>query len=379
MKIALVYDLLYPYSIGGVEIRNYQLAKFLSKRHEVHLYGVKMWKGNNTINDGKLILHGVCRYKDKYSFSGNRRISDVLKFSVKLKKELEKEKFDLVDCTAFPYFPAFVCNDYCKRNNVPLVVTWHEVWDNYWFERLKILGIVGKFIERQVSRLSKNNLVVSRKTGKDLARLNKNKKGIFGVNNWVDFSEIKKTKPSKLSSDIIFAGRHLKHKNINILIKTLVLVKKKYQKVKLIIIGNGPETENLKLLTRKLKLQDNVTFFDFFKEHSDVIALMKSSKIFVLPSTLEGFGISVIEANACSLPCIVVESEKNAAVSLVKNNKTGFVVELNKWNIAKKIIYLLDNEKKRNEFGREAFRFSKQFDEDKVMPKIEGYYKGLMK
>jgi glycosyltransferase involved in cell wall biosynthesis len=378
MKIALIYDLLYPYSIGGVEIRNYQLAKYLSKNHEVHLYGVKMWKGPSLIKKNGFFLHGVCRYRDKYYFSGNRNISDVLKYSLKLRKLLQKEKFDLIDCTSFPYFPAFVCKEYCVRNRIPLIITWHEVWRNYWFRKLKVLGVIGRIIESWVSTLSKNNIVVSKKTGKSLERLNKNKKGIFGINNWVDFNEIKKTKPSKLKSDVIFAGRHLKHKNIDILIKSLKLVKKMFPNVKLIIIGNGPETRRIKLLTRKLGLQKNVTFFDFFKKHSNVIALLKSSKIFVLPSILEGFGISIIEANACGLPCITVKSKRNSAMNLINNNETGFIIKLNKNDIAKTIIYLLGNENKRKKLSEKCFRFSKQFDKKLILPKLEDYYRNIV-
>jgi len=65
MKIALVYDMIYPYNIGGAELRNYEIAKRLSQNHEVHLFGVKMWDGPNIIIREGIVIHGVCRYSDK--------------------------------------------------------------------------------------------------------------------------------------------------------------------------------------------------------------------------------------------------------------------------------------------------------------------------
>jgi len=54
MKIAIVYDMHYPFSIGGAEYRNFSLAQNLVlKGHEVHLFGVKMWKDSKTKKNNK--------------------------------------------------------------------------------------------------------------------------------------------------------------------------------------------------------------------------------------------------------------------------------------------------------------------------------------
>ena len=86
MNIAIVYDLIYPFSIGGVECRNFDLARELALRnHQVHLFGVKMWQGASTIKVARNIyIHGISRYRRKYSFSGRRNAIDPLIFSLKL-------------------------------------------------------------------------------------------------------------------------------------------------------------------------------------------------------------------------------------------------------------------------------------------------------
>ena len=62
------------------------------------------------------------------------------------------------------------------------------------------------------------------------------------------------------------------------------------------------------------------------EKHEDVYSLMKSSKVFVLPSTREGFGISVIEANACGIPVITVRHENNASKDLIQVGRTDLFV-----------------------------------------------------
>ena len=123
MRIAIVYDLLYPYSIGGVESRNFSLAKHLVlKGHEVHLFGVKMWRGDSEKNISKnFYIHGISRYRSKYDFKGNRHIAEPLKYSFFLFFELMKHDFDIIDVSSFPYFPFFACKLYSFIKRKPIV------------------------------------------------------------------------------------------------------------------------------------------------------------------------------------------------------------------------------------------------------------------
>ncbi|GAI68661.1 unnamed protein product, partial [marine sediment metagenome] len=70
---------------------------------------------------------------------------------------------------------------------------------------------------------------------------------------------------------------------------------------------------------------------------------MKSSKVFVLPSTREGFGIVVIEANACGIPVMTINHKDNAASDLIEEGKNGFVCQLDEKEIAKNIMKVIKN------------------------------------
>jgi glycosyltransferase involved in cell wall biosynthesis len=161
MKIAFIYDAIYPWVKGGAEMRNYEMGKRLSaKGHEIHIFGVKWWEGEDSIEYEKMTLHGVCKAQDLY-VHGRRSISEALIFAVNLFPALMREKFDLIDVSVFPYFSCFTVKVVSLLRKTPSVFTWHEVWDDYWYDYMGKLGFFGKVTEKAVSMISKKNIAVS--------------------------------------------------------------------------------------------------------------------------------------------------------------------------------------------------------------------------
>ena len=199
------------------------------------------------------------------------------------------------------------------------------------------------------------------------------KKPIYTVPNGIEFDLITKIKPAKEKSDVIFVGRLISHKNIDILIKSIKLVKEKNPEIKFLIIGDGPEKKKLEALTQELNLEKNIKFLGFLENDGDVYALMKSSKVFVLPSTREGFGIVVIEANACGIPVITINHKDNAARDLIEEGKNSFVCQLNEEEIAKKIMRILENSSGRKMKGV-CMDLAEKYDWDKIVGEIEEVY-----
>ena len=393
MKIALVYDSIYPFIKGGGEKRFYEIGKRLSGNgHEVHLYGMKLWSGKDVIKKDNLYLHGICKAKPLYVDKGRRSISQAIYFGMNCIK-LIKEDFDVIDCCGFPYFSLFTCKIVCMIKGKPMYSTYHEVWGrDYWKSYLGKLGIIGYLVEKISSRLPNKIIAVSENTKKQLIeKLNVNPNKIIVIENGADISKIQKIKPSKESSDIIYAGRLLDYKNIDVLIKAIAIIKshrdhpsqgdhpkgskgrKSNPNIKCIIIGDGPELQNLKNLTKQLKLDNNIIFKGFVKKIEDVYALIKSSKVFVLPSTREGFGIVVVEANACGIPVITTSHKDNASKDLIKQGKNGFICKLNEKDIADKIKTAIKQSQK---MKKDCLSSAKHYDWQNIIKKFEGVYNG---
>jgi glycosyltransferase involved in cell wall biosynthesis len=373
MKIAFVYDVIYPYVKGGVEKRVWELATRLSRRgHEVHLFGMKFWDGEDTINREGVFLHGVCPVQKLYA-GGRRSLWQAIYFSMHLISPLLKERFDIIDCQQFPYFSCFSAKFCSKLKKIPLVITWHEIWGDYWYEYLGWKGFVGKTIERLVARLTSENVAVSKTTAKDLNNLGLNYE-INIIPNGIDLAKFRSISPSCGSWDIIFVGRLIKEKHADLLIHAVTLLHHENPNIHVIIIGEGPEYLKIKHHIDDKKMNDSILMCGFYRNHDDLISQLKSSKVFVLPSTREGFGITALEALACGLPVVTVDHPANAIRDLITENN-GFLCSLSARDLADKISLALRN----YSMMRDACIVSAEsFDWDNIISDIESYYQWVI-
>ena len=373
MKIALVSDSIYPYNKGGKETRSYELAKNLTKKgHEVHFYTMKFWPGDKIIEKDGFFLHGIGKARPLYN--GKRRsIKQGILFGFSAFK-LFKEDFDVVDADHMVYFHLFPIKLACLIKNKPMIITWHEVWGkDYWIKYMGKKGIFGYWIEKLASKLPNKIISISEHTTNNLInKLNVKSEKIITIPCGININKIQSIKPSKETSDVIFAGRLLSHKNVDILIKAISILKETNSNVKCVIVGDGPEKDNLQGVTKELKLEKNIIFKGFIEKQEDVLALIKSSMVFVLPSVREGFGITIIEANACGIPVITINHKDNASKDLIQNNKNGYVCELDEKNISQNIVKAIKQNKNMKD---DCMLASKKYDWNNLINQFEEAYR----
>jgi glycosyltransferase involved in cell wall biosynthesis len=370
-KLIIIYDAIYPFVKGGTEKRNYELSKRLAQDNfDVHIYGAKWWEGNDTLIREDVTLHGICKPMPLYTKSGRRSIWQALYFGVSIFK-LIREDFDVIEVNQMPYFSVFSAKAVCLIKRKKLFATWNEVWGRkYWIEYMGIAGNLASIIEKVSIILPDEIIAVSEHTAGKLKNELNVKNIIHIIPNGIDLETIKKVKPSSKKSDIIFAGRLLLHKNVDMLIRSVFLLKNDFPNITCYIVGEGPERKNLEKLTQTLKLEKNITFFNFFEEQNKLYALMKSSKIFVFPSTREGFGLVVLEANACGIPVITVNHNENASKNLI-DNENGIITRVNKEELANAIKLIL---KKKYIFSN-LFKFSDKYKWDEIANQLKVLYK----
>lgn len=175
-------------------------------------------------------------------------------------------------------------------------------------------------------------------------------------------------------SDIIFVGRLIKEKNGALLVRAFYSLSTQYKNIRLVIIGDGPEREVITALIHDFSLNDQVTFMGFIDEYDDLIARFKSSKIFVLPSTREGFGISALEALACGIPVVTVDYPANAIRELITGSN-GFLCSLSAEDLTKTMCLALLNFA---EMRESCMASAVPYDWDRIVSEIELYYRSLI-
>jgi len=182
--------------------------------------------------------------------------------------------------------------------------------------------------------------------GADLSMFNPNVK-----------SDIKKD--YKINGPIILTvGRLSKEKGIEYTIKAMPTILKKIPEIKLIIVGAGPEENNLKKLSKKLNLTGNVVFTGGIP-NKNLSRFYKSADVFVLPSLREGMGLVLLEAMACGTP--VIGSNTGGITDIIKYGESGFLVKpKDPEDIAEKIIVLLSNKELQQKFSEEGLKIVRE-------------------
>ena len=369
MKIAFVYDAIYPYRVGGVEKRIYELSRRLAARgHEIHIYGLKEWDGEASFIKDHVWYHGSGKSVPFYTH-GRRSIHEACYFGWIILAPLLKEHFDVIDCQNFPYFACFSVAFAAKIRGCRFVITWHEVWKDYWADYLGISGLPGIALERLTSWLTGSMVAVSELTKKDLISIKKNVH-ITVLPNGIDLPHIDTIPQSGLKTDIIFSGRLMKEKRVDLLIRALVLIRNEFPMARCVIAGDGPERESLQIMAKQCNVDENMIFTGFLKDHDDLIAIMKASGVYASPSTREGFGMAALEAMACGLPVVTVDAPKNAVKELV-TDKTGIICEATPEAFAEAIIGCL---KKRDMMTAYCRKLAQDYSWEKIVDKTEEFY-----
>ena len=312
MRIAFVYDTVYPETKGGVEKRVWELARRLATRgHEVHLLVPHAWDGPARIEREGVTLLGVCRSRDLYTARGRRAVWPALAHAVGVFRALRSDRFDLVD-TQTPALPAALAvrAALAGQSSTTQVVTWHEAWDESWVDEMGALGHVGKLVERWVSRLPVTHIAASQFTAERLANLGRSVEAVVVAG--VDPVEVGPTADA-MAADILFVGRLVPTKNLGLLIDATAELVSRGMTPKVIVIGDGPQRAVWEAQAAHQGISAVIEFAGTFYDGNQVMAALRSARVLALPSVREGFGMIGLEAAAHGVPVVTVDHERNAA------------------------------------------------------------------
>jgi len=158
-------------------------------------------------------------------------------------------------------------------------------------------------------------------------------------------------------------------KRVQDVIRIFNEVKKKVDS-KLILVGDGPERGESERLCRELEIVDDVKFMG---KQDALVELLSVADIFIMPSQSESFGLSALEAMACSVP--VISSSVGGLPELNLHGETGYIAEIGDIDrMSKYTIELLTNQKRYDIMSSNARNRAEDFREDKIVPLYENFY-----
>ncbi|WP_129115407.1 glycosyltransferase family 4 protein [Halegenticoccus tardaugens] len=331
MDIAYVSNVIYPFVKGGAEKRIHEIGTRLSDRgHDITVYGRHYWEGPPEIDHDGMTLRAVAPATELYT-DDRRSITEAIGFSTRLvpplRGRLDTSNHDLVVASVFPYFPVISSKLATLGTDTPLVTTWLEVWRAYWDEYLGSLAPFGKLTERFTARVPQHPVAISELTADRLAAIGPARDSIEVVPIGIDAGQVRNVSlPEKNGQehyDVLFAGRLVEHKNVDLLLSAFDSVAGRHDAT-LGVIGDGPEADRLRSRAERLDHADRVTFLGFLDEYADVLGHMRAARVFASPSTREGFGITFAEAMAADCAVIAADHPDSAADEVIGD--AGFLV-----------------------------------------------------
>lgn len=167
---------------------------------------------------------------------------------------------------------------------------------------------------------------------------------------------------------LVYAGLIVPRKGIDIMLKTVERIKN--QRVKLLLVGEGPKKKEYIKLVKKLKIEKQVNFLGWRK---DIPSILNSADVLFLPSRGEGLPGIVMEAMACKKA--IIASDIPCLPDLVKEGKCGFLCNLNDINQFTEVInkLVLDNQLSKR-YGKHAFKQIKEFNWNNLIKEYKQMY-----
>src|SRR5699024_7027845 len=173
---------------------------------------------------------------------------------------------------------------------------------------------------------------------------------------------------------LIHISNFRKVKRVQDIIYTFQRVRKQ-MKSKLLLIGDGPEYTNMVHLASRLNLKEDILFLGKQKNISDLLAI---SDLKLLMSEKESFGLVLLEAMSCGVPCI--GTNVGGIPEVIRDGETGFLVDVQDTKTAAKLaVELLMDEEKEEQFRTNALQHVQEhFHSDKIVKQYEDLYENLI-
>ena len=237
------------------------------------------------------------------------------------------------------------------NNNIIKIATEHNYHDNNKKYYHKVINSIRNF----------DYFVLVSKPLLEFYKDKVNAKCVY-IPNTIDYLPKEET---KLKEDVLISvGRLEKEKGFDDLIDVIKLVKEKKNNIKLYLIGDGSLKKDLNNKIKENNLDNNIIMTGY-GDRELIAKYMSKSKLYVMTSHTESFGIVLIEAMSYKVPCIAFDCA-NGARELLKNNVGILIKDRDKQKMANEIIRLLNDNVKLKTYSQKGYDKCQEFLVDNV-------------
>ena len=352
-KVGIFTDSYRPYNSGVVRSIETFSKELTAQGHELYVFAPSYRDCEKE--------HRVFRFAS-IPAPTNPDFSLAVPISLKLKPTIKKLDLDLIHVHS-PFLLGRLGARYAKKLNIPLVFTFHTLYDQYVHYIPFGKNLTRELTQKFCSDFANNCDLVVVPTGvvkQYLLELGVHRP-VEVIPTGIVISDFDQDKdefwlrkryviPSR-EKVLLFVGRLGKEKNIPFLLEAFQQLTESIDGVTLVIVGGGPEEEALKSLTEQLKINNKVVFTGNLSPQ-DVIKCYHGADLFVFPSITETQGLVIGEAKAAGLPVVAVNVF--GVSEMVINGEDGFLTDMDVEEFANKISMLIRDESLHSRMSKQA-------------------------
>ena len=337
-----VLEVINSLKIGGAELllRNFVIEAKKNNQYTVDvctLYATNDAKNIEEIKKKNVRIWAL-DLKNKYNI-----------FSViKIRNIIQREKYDIIHVHLFPASAIVALSSLFLKKSIVYLFTIHSTFNRR--RSIKIFKIIDGLIYHRYVKI----ICISKQVQNSLIKwVPKIKEKIEIIPNGIPMNSKSNDNPLMKKYDVLFVGRLVQQKGIIFLLEAVSILQKKYKKIiRVAVVGDGPLKKELIKICEELKIKDSVEFLGFQR---DVDRIMRSSRVLVLPSLWEGFGLVLLEAMKNKLP--IIATNVGGIPEIITDGHEGILVpKENPKILANSINRLLENSKLRNQFIQNAYK-----------------------
>ena len=325
MRIAIIYDSLFPVNSGGGERVYRRMAELLIERgHSVDYLTRLQWGATPPIAEFSLVP--VWR-GEIYDRDGSRTVTSALNFGRGVFSTLRKRRnnYDLVISSALPVLTLFAAKLALRGARTFLIADWLEVWPwSKWRDYSGwVSGSIAFMLQRMGVGLAHLNTADSRFTAERLTKYRpKESPLVHGLVDLVagDHQVVTPANPPY----ILFVGRLIADKHADVIPGILQQARTRIPNLTAKIVGQGAEAARVAAEIERTGMSNYCTMLGRVSQ-DELDELFAEAAVLFNPSEREGFGLVVAEAAAFGVPSIVVEGSDNAATELISSGINGFI------------------------------------------------------
>ncbi len=327
MRVCIIYDCIFPFTVGGAERWYRNLAERLAAEgHEVTYLTLRQWDRDERPEiDGVRIVAAGPRMP-LYTARGRRRILPPLVFGLGVLAHLARNgrRYDVVHTCSFPYFSLLAAALLRRPASYGLLVDWHEVWSAaYWREYLgRAAGAIGHAVQRRCARVPQRAFCFSRLYAGRLRAEGLKGEPIVLEGEYAGSLEI----PVAHAAEplVVFAGRLIPEKRAPLAVAAIAEAATRVEGLRGELYGDGPEREAVLEAIAAHGVGERLSAPGFVPA-AQIDDALGRAMCMLSTSSREGYGMVVVEASAHATPSVVVAGEDNAASELIEEGVNGFV------------------------------------------------------